>query len=164
MLMMNPPVKHDSDSDSDDDVPNLSSGGGAPASHACPHEGCAKTFSRLHNLKSHLKTHTPDKPFGCAYCSLAFRRNHDLKRHMRLHTDDRPYVCGGCGKGFGRSDALRRHNKVDDCPSSNGGSSDASPASSVSATPAPQTPSLSHPVQIPLGDARFGVASSTVLF
>ncbi|KAJ3191199.1 hypothetical protein HK101_007995 [Irineochytrium annulatum] len=83
--------------------------------HSCTFEGCGKTFSRPHNLKSHMKTHTDERPFGCQFCSQRFRRNHDLKRHERLHTDDRPYVCEGCNKGFGRSDALSRHVKIEGC-------------------------------------------------
>ncbi|KAJ3318148.1 hypothetical protein HDU76_000913 [Blyttiomyces sp. JEL0837] len=87
--------------------------------HKCPEVGCNKTFSRPHNLKSHLNTHTDEKPFSCDHCELSFRRNHDLKRHVRLHTNDRPYVCSHCTRAFARSDALSRHLKVDNCMGNN---------------------------------------------
>ncbi|KAK9461108.1 uncharacterized protein V1516DRAFT_675034 [Lipomyces oligophaga] len=85
---------------------------GTPSSaskHTCPH--CSQSFTRHHNLKSHLLTHSHEKPFTCATCSSKFRRLHDLKRHSKLHTGEKPYVCGKCGRKFARGDALARHGK-----------------------------------------------------
>ncbi|KAL9543827.1 hypothetical protein MBANPS3_007924 [Mucor bainieri] len=70
---------------------------------------CDQSFSRSHNLKSHLATHSPDKPFQCDICNHFFRRQHDLKRHQKLHTGERPYVCACCSRSFARLDALNRH-------------------------------------------------------
>lgn len=77
--------------------------------HRCPY--CATEFTRHHNLKSHLLTHSQEKPYVCQTCQSRFRRLHDLKRHTKLHTGERPHICPKCGRKFARGDALARHNK-----------------------------------------------------
>jgi hypothetical protein len=77
--------------------------------HRCPY--CATEFTRHHNLKSHLLTHSHEKPYVCQTCQSRFRRLHDLKRHTKLHTGERPHICPKCGRKFARGDALARHNK-----------------------------------------------------
>ncbi|CRG89833.1 hypothetical protein PISL3812_06872 [Talaromyces islandicus] len=77
--------------------------------HRCPF--CSTEFTRHHNLKSHLLTHSQEKPYACQTCQSRFRRLHDLKRHAKLHTGERPHICEKCGRRFARGDALARHNK-----------------------------------------------------
>ncbi|ORX49435.1 hypothetical protein DM01DRAFT_1409422 [Hesseltinella vesiculosa] len=80
--------------------------------YACPE--CEQSFSRPHNLKSHLATHSNIRPFQCTTCSQYFRRLHDLKRHEKLHTGEKPYVCDYCSRGFSRLDALNRHRRSEE--------------------------------------------------
>ncbi|KAI8058953.1 uncharacterized protein B0P05DRAFT_277037 [Gilbertella persicaria] len=77
----------------------------------CPE--CHQSFSRPHNLKSHLTTHSSERPFQCDVCNHHFRRHHDLKRHQKLHTGERPYVCKDCFRSFARLDALNRHRRAE---------------------------------------------------
>lgn len=85
--------------------------------HLC--SKCGKTFQRHYNLKSHMRTHSPERPFKCLECPKTFARSHDRKRHEHLHKGIKKFECQGflkdgttkwgCGKKFARSDALARH-------------------------------------------------------
>jgi len=64
--------------------------------HKCPH--CETTFSRFHNFKIHILTHSQARPYVCQTCTMRFRRLHDLKRHTKLHTgNDRIFVLNVIG-------------------------------------------------------------------
>ncbi|KAI9934155.1 hypothetical protein ASPWEDRAFT_50154 [Aspergillus wentii DTO 134E9] len=87
-----------------------------PATFQC--HLCPKRFTRAYNLRSHLRTHTDERPFVCTVCGKAFARQHDRKRHEGLHSGEKKFVCRGdlshgaqwgCGRRFARADALGRH-------------------------------------------------------
>ncbi|KAL9091776.1 MAG: hypothetical protein Q9159_001291 [Coniocarpon cinnabarinum] len=75
--------------------------------HKCPH--CGTEFTRHHNLRSHLLTHTQENPYECNRCEQKFRRLHDLKRHTKLHTGEEIHNCAKCGRSFEKRDALLHH-------------------------------------------------------
>ena len=87
-----------------------------PATFLC--QLCPKRFTRAYNLRSHLRTHTDERPFVCTVCGKAFARQHDRKRHEGLHSGEKKFVCRGelksgnqwgCNRRFARADALGRH-------------------------------------------------------
>jgi len=87
-----------------------------PATFQC--SLCPKRFTRAYNLRSHLRTHTDERPFVCSVCGKAFARQHDRKRHEGLHSGEKKFVCRGnlkdgntwgCARRFARADALGRH-------------------------------------------------------
>ncbi|KAF2492653.1 hypothetical protein BU16DRAFT_551492 [Lophium mytilinum] len=82
----------------------------------CDH--CPKVYSKRNNLKSHLRTHSTDRPYLCRQCGRPFPRDSDRNRHENGHTKN--YFCGGslkngdrwgCGKAFSRADILDNHHK-----------------------------------------------------
>jgi len=57
-----------------------------PRPHLCQHEGCNKSFARLHYLKRHQKTHNPERTFTCEICGKSFYdRIDNLRAHVKLH-------------------------------------------------------------------------------
>lgn len=87
-----------------------------PATFQC--SLCPKRFTRAYNLRSHLRTHTDERPFVCNFCGKEFARQHDRNRHESLHSVGEMYICKGdlrsgdswgCGRRFARANALARH-------------------------------------------------------
>ena len=53
-------------------------------------EGCTKAYSRLENLKTHLRSHTGERPYMCEFpnCTKAFSNASDRAKHQnRTHSN-----------------------------------------------------------------------------
>ncbi|KAL3247208.1 hypothetical protein MRX96_057147 [Rhipicephalus microplus] len=47
---------------------------------------CRRGFNSRSNLRSHMRTHTLEKPFACKFCGRSFSQSSTLRNHLRLHT------------------------------------------------------------------------------
>jgi uncharacterized C2H2 Zn-finger protein len=90
----------------------------APREFKCQY--CPKVCSKPSNLRSHMQTHTGERPYKCGICGSSFGRQSDHTRHRNTHIQAAEFICEGvlrngatwgCGRVFRRADTLRTHYK-----------------------------------------------------
>ena len=74
---------------------------------------CKKSFKTESYMKSHLLTHTGEKPYKCSQCGKQFRYKDSLKAHTRDHTGEK-FKCQykTCDKEFNRLRELKDHQNI----------------------------------------------------
>ncbi|XP_040568994.1 uncharacterized protein [Lepeophtheirus salmonis] len=76
-------------------------------SHKC--NVCGKAFSRPWLLQGHMRSHSGDKPYGCAHCGKSFADRSNLRAHMQTHSAYKNFKCKRCNKSFALKSYLNKH-------------------------------------------------------
>lgn len=80
----------------------------------CPFYNCLKEFKDTGNLKTHIRTHTGERPFVCSYCQTKFITKGHLQSHLVIHTGNKQFKCHhkGCTKKYSRLGRLKQHTRL----------------------------------------------------
>uniref|UniRef100_A0A183BXH7 Zinc finger protein n=1 Tax=Globodera pallida TaxID=36090 RepID=A0A183BXH7_GLOPA len=70
---------------------------------------CDYQSSQAGNLRKHMRTHTGEKAFKCTICGYRSSQAGNSKEHMRTHTGEKPFKCPICAHQFAQSSGLKQH-------------------------------------------------------
>ena len=64
---------------------------------------------RRNTLKTHMLTHSGEKPFNCKQCDYSSTTGSQLKRHTKTHSGNKPFKCTQCDYSRTRANSLKKH-------------------------------------------------------
>ncbi|GAB6021327.1 hypothetical protein CHUAL_003937 [Chamberlinius hualienensis] len=69
-------------------------------------------ITKLGDLRSHLVSHTDEKPFICQFCNECFSAKGTLASHIRSKHSEKKFVCTECSFRTHRKDKLAAHEET----------------------------------------------------
>ena len=75
---------------------------------------CTNTYasSQAGDMRSHLKTHSGEKPNKCNQCDYTSSQAGNLRTHLKTHSGEKSYKCNQCNFVCSLPSSLRQHLKI----------------------------------------------------